>query len=93
MTQLPQPLFSTEWERLEYEAGKRIAADRNRLLEIEQKAMALVQKLDAINSNPSFQGIFPWAFAHGYRYDGPSFDSELEALRIAIGMVKVEHGS
>lgn len=47
---------------------------------------ALVDKLDAINIDPSFQGLFSFAFTHGYRYTGPSYESELESARVALGL-------
>ena len=44
----------------------------------------LVAKLDEINADKSFQGLFPFAFTHGYRYTGPNYESELEAARAAL---------
>ncbi len=52
--------------------------------DLKDAAKKLIVTLDAINANKSFQGLFTFAFTHGYLYDGPTFDSELEALRAVI---------
>lgn len=46
--------------------------------------VALVKKLDEINENKSFQGIWAHAFVRGYQYDGPTYEHELEAARLAL---------
>lgn len=52
---------------------------------IKDAAEALVRRLDEINANPSFNGVFSMALAHGYKYTGPSFAKPLEDLKRALG--------
>lgn len=68
--------FAMEADSLRREKAELVGATR-----------ALVNKLDEINEDKSFQGVFTYAFAHGYRYDGPTFESDLESARAALRSV------
>lgn len=46
---------------------------------------ALVEKLDEIIGHPAYRAVFEAAFLHGVTYEGPNFESELEAARAALG--------
>jgi hypothetical protein len=41
----------------------------------------LVTKLEEIEADSSFQGIWPFLDAHGYCYSGPSWENELALAR------------
>lgn len=41
----------------------------------------LVDKLDAIEQDKSFQGIWSFLAAHRYNYTGPNYKEELDAAR------------
>lgn len=49
-------------------------------------ARALVAKLDQIENNPSYQGIWAVLYTHGYRYEGPQYAAELRALKKALSI-------
>lgn len=43
----------------------------------------LVNKVEEVGTHPSFIGMFQIAYAHGFKYDGPSFHLELtEAKKV-----------
>lgn len=44
----------------------------------------LVEKLEAVERNPSFQGIWPYLHVHGYKYTGPDWRQELADARLAL---------
>lgn len=44
----------------------------------------LVDKLTAIENDPSFQGIWGFLYSHGYRYTGPDWRDDLADARLAI---------
>lgn len=52
--------------------------------DVTELARALVAKLEEIAEHPSFKGIWGYLHVHGYHYSGPSWDSDLEALRAAL---------
>lgn len=52
--------------------------------ELLEAAKALVLKLDQINDDPAFVGVFQMASIHGAPYSGPSWVAELDALRTTI---------
>ena len=52
--------------------------------EIETAARALVAKLEEIEKDKSYQGIWSFLLAHGMHYDGPNWAEELINLRKAL---------
>lgn len=44
----------------------------------------LVTTLTAVENSPSFQGIWPYLHAHGYKYQGPDWRDALADARLAI---------
>jgi hypothetical protein len=44
----------------------------------------LVDKLTAIENDPSFQGIWGFLHAHGYRYTGPDWRDDLAYARLCL---------
>ena len=51
---------------------------------VERAAEALLARLDEVEAHPSYQGVWTFARARGYRYEGPGCDGEVEALRAAL---------
>jgi len=51
---------------------------------LEQALRKLVDKLDKINSDPSYQSIWTLAAAHGIIYDGPNYEKELRRAKQAL---------
>lgn len=50
----------------------------------EREAVAdLVKALDACKAG--IESAFEWAWLHGQRYDGPTYDRELERVRAILG--------
>jgi hypothetical protein len=58
-----------------------------RLALLEDASQALVKKLEEIQQNSSYRGIWPYLHTHGYSYDGPTWENELKALKREL-----EHG-
>jgi hypothetical protein len=52
-------------------------------------AKALIKKLDEITEYSSYKGIWGFLHVHGYKYDGPNWQEELEALKEALKNVQV----
>ena len=53
-------------------------------LEVRNALAALVNKLDAVVSDPSFGQVFTSAYMHGIEYTGPDFGKELEEAKRAL---------
>lgn len=49
-----------------------------------QALQALVDKLTAIETNRSFQGIWGYLHVRGYKYDGPDWRDALADARLAL---------
>lgn len=45
---------------------------------------SLVRVLTAVENSPSFQGIWGFLHAHGYRYEGPTWKDELADARLVL---------
>ena len=48
---------------------------------VEQRARALLARLDEISAHPSYRSQVDIAYVHGHRYTGPSFDVVANELR------------
>lgn len=73
-------------ERDDYKERARMCLDLQEVAEAERDAIrrktdALLGKLDAIEANESFQGIWPYLHVHGYTYTGPNWKDEVAAIR------------
>jgi len=75
MTESDSPQFVDERHR----------AHVNRLHTVAQ---ALVDKLDKMGASKDFEGVFTWAFVHGYVYKGENWSKELEELRKVLQEIK-----
>ena len=70
--------------------GRRGVAIGAAISELEQAGRmrealtALVAKIEAIEADPSFNGLFTLGFAHGAKYTGPDWEAELKAARAAL---------
>lgn len=49
-----------------------------------QAAQNLINKLEEINKDPSFIGMFSLLWAHGIEYTGPNWTKELEELKMVL---------
>lgn len=56
-----------------------------KLSELEVAASALVDKLEAIIKDPSYQGTWGFAMAHGLVYTGPNWEEEVRTLCTLLG--------
>ena len=48
-------------------------------------AFAFVEKLEQLQ--PSIDGMYHFAYIHGVKYDGPTYEAELKTLRAALSDV------
>lgn len=53
-------------------------------LECFEKTKALAEKLDEISMSQDFMGVFALAQTHGMPYMGPSYATELEAVKESL---------
>ena len=51
---------------------------------VEEIASVFVAKMDEIHADPRFNGVWVFAHTHGQSYTGPTYGSELDALRAAL---------
>lgn len=64
-------------------------AVKARAEELRTKASAFVNKLDELT--PAINGMFTFAFVHGNKYDGPTWEKELAELRSALTSGQAQH--
>ncbi len=71
-------------EAIEWRASA--TKDREAAAEITKLRDALRDLVDALDRcKPGIDSAFSMAWVHGQRYDGPTYEKELEAARTALG--------
>jgi hypothetical protein len=51
---------------------------------IKQALVNLVTKIDEVFAHDSYRGVWVMAHVHGYTYNGPTFEAELNAAKAAL---------
>ena len=62
----------------------------NTIGELDERARALVEKIDRVVASAAYKAVFCSAYAHGVYYTGESFEKELEAVRELVGPIKAD---
>lgn len=58
------------------------------LKNLTKHAKALCDKLELMNENKSFQGVWIFLYNHGCEYNGPTYEKEFKDLKKALEQCK-----
>ena len=75
---------SDDYRRLLSVAEGHEKAERARAEGLETAATALVRKMDEVDNSPEYMGVWGLFWTHGYEYEGPKYETELNAMKATL---------